>query len=221
MRFLRHAANHPHRLGVLPGSFNPVTVAHLALAEAALDTVDEVVFILPRHFPHKTYSGAGFEQRAELLTMALGPQPRFSAAVSDGGLFIEIAAECRAAYGEPVRLSFLCGRDAAERIANWDYGDPDAFPRMLAAFDLLVAARGGEYSPPESLSASFARLELNGAFDHISASEVRARIAAGEPWEHLVPAAVRRRVCEIYTPLRTLPSAGASPPRPSGSRSEA
>ena len=45
---------------------------------------------------------------------------------------------------------------------------------------------------------SFTRLELNGAFDYVSASEVRARIGNGEPWEHLVPAAARRRVSEIY-----------------------
>ena len=60
---------------------------------------------------------------------------------------------------------------------------------MLTQFDLLVAARSGEYCPPESLLSSFARLELNGDFDHVSASEVRTRIGSGEPWEHLVPPA--------------------------------
>src|ERR1039458_5080843 len=61
MEFLRRSKDRPYRLGVLPGTFNPVTVAHLALAEAALTIVDEVVFVLPRQFPHKTYSGAAFE----------------------------------------------------------------------------------------------------------------------------------------------------------------
>ncbi len=199
MEFLQRSINKPHRLGVLPGTFNPVTVAHLALAEAALTVVDEVVFVLPRHFPHKTYSGAGFEQRVELLDLVLAGEPRFSAAISQGGLFVEIARECREAYGADVRLSFLCGRDAAERIANWDYGHAGAFQEMLTKFDFLVAARGGEYCPPHSLSRSFARLELNGAFNHVSASDVRARIGRGEPWEHLVPPAVRRRVGEIYS----------------------
>jgi nicotinate-nucleotide adenylyltransferase len=198
MEFFRRPADRPFRLGVLPGSFNPVTVAHLALAETALTVVDEIVFVLPRQFPHKPYSGASFAQRVELLNAAIEGNPRFSTAASDGGLFVEIAAECREAYGPDVRLSFLCGRDAAERIAGWDYGHPAAFLEMLRQFDLLVAARAGEYCPPEGLSNSFARLELNGAFDHVSASEVRARVANGEPWEHLVPAAVRRRVGEIY-----------------------
>jgi nicotinate-nucleotide adenylyltransferase len=198
MEFFRRSAHKPYRLGVFPGTFNPVTVAHMALAEGALAVVDEVVFILPRKFPHKTYCGASFEQRVELLGMALGGEPRYSVAASERGLFAEIAAECRQAYGADVRLSFLCGRDAAERVANWDYGRRGAYVEMLQQFDLLVAARGGEYHPPENLANSCARLELSGAWDHVSASEVRTRIGRGEPWEHLVPAAVRRRVGEIY-----------------------
>ena len=198
MEFFRRSAEKTCRLGVLPGSFNPITVAHLALADAALKMVDEVVFVLPREFPHKTYSGASFAERVELLRMALAGKRRFSAAASEGGLFVDIAGECRAAYGADVRVSFLCGRDAAERIADWDYGRPGAFAEMLARFDILVAARAGEYCPPESLASSFARLEVSGAFDHVSASEVRARIANGEPWRHLVPAAVAQRVGEIY-----------------------
>jgi nicotinate-nucleotide adenylyltransferase len=200
MEFFRRSADKPCRLGVLAGSFNPVTVAHVALAEAALGVVDEVVFVLPRQFPHKTFAGANFVQRVELLGMALRDQPRFSLAASKRGLFVEIAGECRAAYGEDVRLSFLCGRDAAERIATWDYGRPGAFQEMLRQFDFLVASRAGEYCPPQSWLSSFARLELNGVFDHVSASAVRTRIANGEPWEHLVPAAVRDRVREIYPP---------------------
>jgi nicotinic acid mononucleotide adenylyltransferase len=62
----------------------------------------------------------------------------------------------------------------------------------------MVAARSGDYCPPRSILNSFTRLELNGTFDYVSASEVRARIGNGEPWEHLVPAAVRRWVSEIY-----------------------
>jgi nicotinate-nucleotide adenylyltransferase len=199
MEFFRRSAGRPCRLGVFPGSFNPVTVAHVALAEGALAVVDEVVFVLPRQFPHKTYCGASFEQRVELLGMVLGGEARYSVAASERGLFAEIAGECHEAYGADVRLSFLCGRDAAERIANWDYGLRGAYPEMLQQFDLLVAARGGEYHPPESLASSFARLELSGGWDHVSASEVRTRIGQGEPWEHLVPVAARRRVGEIYT----------------------
>src|SRR5207248_8252205 len=116
MEFFRRSLEFPRTLAVFPGSFNPVTVAHVALARAALNNVDEVVFVLPRVFPHKHYSDATFEQRLDLLQTALAGEPRFSIAASDRGLFVEIARECRVPYGPDVRLSFLCGRDAAERI---------------------------------------------------------------------------------------------------------
>src|SRR6476659_1697686 len=125
MRFFRRASTASKPLGVLPGTCNPVTLAHLALARAALTHVEEVVFVLPRVFPHKDYSGASFEDRVAMLTAALD-DPAFSIATADGGLFVEIARECRLEYGQDLRVSVLCGRDAAERIVGWDYGRPDA-----------------------------------------------------------------------------------------------
>jgi nicotinate-nucleotide adenylyltransferase len=198
VEFLHRAPGLPAHIGVLPGAFNPVTVAHLALARAALTRVDQVVFVLPRSFPHKEYTGAGIEARAALLLELAVGSASFSVACADGGLFIEIARECRAAYGGSVRVSMLCGRDAAERIVHWDYGVPGAIGNMLEEFGLLVAARRGEYTPPPRLAHAIGRLELEGEFDHVSASEVRQRIAAGATWEHLVPAAVRERVRHLY-----------------------
>src|SRR5579871_3522888 len=131
MIFVRRADGSPSRLGILPGTFNPVTVAHLGLAGAARGVCDEVLFVLPRVFPHKEYSGASLDERIEMLDSALRGLSGFSLAVADRGLFVDIAEECRAAYGAQVRLSFLCGRDAAERIAGWQYGHPGAFAEML------------------------------------------------------------------------------------------
>jgi nicotinate (nicotinamide) nucleotide adenylyltransferase len=197
MEFFRRAPGRPSHLAVFPGTFNPVTLAHLALAEAALQVTPEVLFVLPRSFPHKPYSGASFPQRLELLSLALEGRPEYSIAASDGGLFLEIAEDCRRAYGD-IRLSFVCGRDAAERIANWDYGAPGVFASMLKSFDFLVAARAGQYHPPGPHQTSFHTLELPANLDHISASEIRTRIARGEAWENLVPPAVQQRVREIY-----------------------
>src|SRR5215472_3393248 len=198
MEFFRRCDRVPARLGIFPGTFNPVTVAHMALARAALGTMDEVVFVLPRVFPHKHYSGASFTQRVEMLTAASAVEARFSIAASDHGLFIDIARDCRKVYGADVRLSFLCGRDAAERIAGWDYGRPGAWQEMLREFDLLVAARGGEYQPSLEELASFRQVPIDPACESVSATEVRRRIAHDEPWEHLVPQAIHARVREIY-----------------------
>ena len=198
MTFLQRANVAPSRLGILPGTFNPVTVAHLAMAEAGLQTVDEVVFVLPKAFPHKPYTGASFEERVEMLRAVLPAESRFSIATTNGGLFREIADEFHAELGQATQLSFLCGRDAAERIAGWDYGDPDAFRTMLREFNLLVAARHGEYEVPHEFRGVIERIELCGPFDHVSSTEVRERIREGKPWQHLVPRQIHHRARKIY-----------------------
>jgi nicotinate-nucleotide adenylyltransferase len=196
MVFLRRASIAPKRLGIFPGAFNPVTVAHVALAQAALAHVDEVVFVLPRVFPHKDYAGASFDDRLAMLDAALD-DPAFSIATTDAGLFVDIASECRAEYGDGVGIALLCGRDAAERIAGWDYGRPDAFAEMLRGFDLLVAARDGQYDPPAEFAPAIRRLNPAGT-ESVSATDVRERANRGEAWEHLVPAAARALARRIY-----------------------
>ena len=198
LEFFRRAAGQPARLGILPAAFNPPTRAHLALAHSALATVDEVLFVLPRGFPHKSYEDATFDQRVQMVLAATTSEPRYSIAASARGLFVEIAGECREAYSKNAQLLFICGRDAAERIVAWDYGEPDAFRRMLDQFELLVAARHGEYEPPAEIRGRIHALDVPGEIGVISATEVRDRLRRGAPWEHLVPVEIVPLVCEIY-----------------------
>lgn len=198
LEFFRRTEGQPQSLGVLPAAFNPPTLAHLALARAALAVTDEVLFVLPRQFPHKPYEGAAFHQRLEMLLAATRAEPRFSVAASACGLFAEIAGECREAYGDSPRLLFICGRDAAERIVSWDYGAPDVFRRMIEAFELLVAPRDGCYEAPPGIRHRVNTLQPIEDISLISASEVRDRLHRGQPWEHLVPPEIVPLVRAIY-----------------------
>ena len=171
----------------------------MALARASLAVTDEVLFVLPRAFPHKVYDGASFPDRLEMLRQALGDEPRFSIASTDAGLFLDIARQCRGAYPNAA-LQFVCGRDAAERIMTWDYGRDEAVPEMLREFEMLVASRGDVYEPPAQFTGRIHPLPLGDDYRDISASEVRARIARGEAWESLVPAAIVPLVARIYLP---------------------
>jgi len=200
LEFFRKAARQPARLGILPAAFNPPTRAHLALAQSALATVDEVIFVLPRGFPHKAYEDATFDQRVQMLMAATATEPRYSIAGSDRGLFIEIAGECREEYGQDARLLFICGRDTAERIVAWDYGEPDAFRPMLDQFELLVASRQGEYEPPAEIRDRVHALDVPAEISEISATEVRDRLRRGAHWEHLVPSQIVPLVRQIYPP---------------------
>src|SRR5580692_10426770 len=84
------------RIGVIAGAFNPVTRAHVALAEAARAHVDEMVFAVPRAFPHKEYSGASLDHRVEMLRRACERSLcEARVEIVDGGLFADIASEVR------------------------------------------------------------------------------------------------------------------------------
>jgi nicotinate-nucleotide adenylyltransferase len=168
------------------------------LANAALRLVDEVVFVLPLRFPHKEYELVGLEDRLEMLLAATADEPQFSVAVTDGGLFIDIARECRQAYGPEVEHWFLCGRDAAERIVNWDYGEPDAFLQQLKEYGLLVADRQGGYDPPAAMRDRIRRLPMEEDFDDVSATKVREYVRTGQGWAHLVPSSITEQVKRLY-----------------------
>lgn len=185
------------RLAVLPGSFNPPTLAHLALATQALEFAPEVVLALPAAMPHKTFDDVGPAERLKLMVAACEPHPRLSVAETERGLFIEMAREFRAHFG-PVEISFVCGRDAAERIVGWNYGDGDSIEQQLNEYALLVAARQGHYQPPPHLAHRIQALPLDGSFDAHSATDVRTRLTEGLPWEHLVPQQIVPLVAQYY-----------------------
>jgi nicotinic acid mononucleotide adenylyltransferase len=182
------------KIGVLAAAFNPITRAHLALVDAGLRVVDRVLCVVPRAYPHKEFEGAAFDERIEMLRRV---QAGYEIVVTEGGLFLEIARELRATHSGS-EIHFLCGRDAAHRVLEWDYGEPGMPERMLQEFGLLVASRQGEFHPPDHLKNRVSRLALEGDYDEVSSSEVRRRIAAGEPWEHLVPEAVVEMARRIY-----------------------
>jgi nicotinate-nucleotide adenylyltransferase len=182
----------PKRIAILAGAFNPLTRAHIALAQAASSVADEVVWVVPRIFPHKQIEGARLDQRLEMLH-----RMRYRVETTEGGLFIEIAREIRALEPES-EIFFVCGRDAAERILNWDYGEPGFAQRMLEEFGLLVAARQGEFIAPDAFKGHIIPILLNRSFDDVSSTEVRRRISAGETWEHLVPEEIVDLVREVY-----------------------
>ena len=196
LQFHKGSAVNRGSLGILPGAFNPPTNAHLALAEAALTQhrLGQVVFLLPRVFPHKQFVAASFEDRRALLEVALDGSPSLAIASSEGGLFIEIARSFRQACAPSVELFLLCGRDAALRIANWDYADGPSFASQLEEFQLLVASRQGAYSPAEEYRGRIHLIDLPTSFDQVSSSTLRQAIAEGRPWEQFVPEAVAREI---------------------------
>jgi cytidyltransferase-like protein len=181
----------PSRLGLLPGSFNPPTRAHVALAEAALAVVDEVTLVIPRAFPHKTFEGATAEERFEMMRRIASSRHGLSAAIANRGLYIDIVREARSEYPK-AEIHLICGRDAAERFFTWDYGEPGAAGRMLEEFRLLVAPRVGAFEPPAHLAHAVTSLEA-GDYDECSSTLIRSGHGLS-----LVPEEIAELVRRIY-----------------------
>jgi len=186
------------RLGVLGGTFNPVTRAHLALAQSALRefSLGEILFVLPGQLPHRAPEETTLEERLALLEVALAAHHRFSLAVCSHGLFLDIVVALAPHFPAGTKVFFLTGGDAAERILGWDYADPEkALAEMFARFDLIVAERAGGAAPPAAARLAAFRsqihtLRLPADVQQISATEVRERLRAGQPIEELVPPGV-------------------------------
>lgn len=202
MEFLFRPARQPGSVAIFPGTWNPPTIAHVEIARAALGRVDEVAWAIPRVLPHKDWSGAGFDERCDMIRRVARAENGFAAAMADGGLYIDMARGARRAYGPGVEISIVCGRDAAERIERWDYEEEGVFEGLVREFRLLVAARAGAYATDFPHGGRIETLEMANSFDDVSSSEVRRRIAAGESWEALVPEVIRNEVGAIYGAVR-------------------
>jgi nicotinate-nucleotide adenylyltransferase len=198
MEFLHRASGCPERVFLFPGTWNPPSVAHLDIAHAALRQADEVIWVLPRVFPHKTFEGPDFEARGRMLKALVEQTPGFSAAASGGGLYAEIADEAREHFGPQPEIMLVLGRDAAERIEAWDYGRPGVFEDFIKRYKLLVAARRGEHTPADRHAEYIFPLPMASSWDDVSSSEIRRRIAAGEDWRDLVPPEIAGMVEKLY-----------------------
>lgn len=170
------------------------------MAQAALAWADEVILVMPEAFPHKKFEGVSQGDRCRMLRLLAESADRYSAATTAGGLYIEMADEARAALGPDPEIRLTLGRDAAERIAHWDYGRPGVFEEMIARYPLLVAERAGRYEVADEHQEGIFHVDLPGSFDDVSSTEVRRRIESGEPWRDLVPAAIVELVTELYGP---------------------
>lgn len=199
-------------IGILGGTFDPVHLGHVALAEAALASLplSEVLW-LPSGSPgHRAPAAASARDRLAMLRLATAGNPRYriDAAELDLGeptYTVHTLTRMRAQLGHAQPLVLLLGSDSFLSLPSW--------LRWRELFDLAhiaVASRPGHIpsdggpvpelsaeiarrsARPEQLAASaagrIARFSMPPV--DISASAVRAGLAAGQDMRNLLPPAV-------------------------------
>jgi nicotinate-nucleotide adenylyltransferase len=192
----------PRRTGILGGTFDPVHNGHLAIARGALDAalLDRVLF-MPVGAPAHRATYATPSDRAEMVRLALeaeDPRLQFDATALDqpGPAYTaDTLALAHAKYPHDV-LFFIAGADS---LAHSVWRRLDEVARALERF-YVVPRRGSTWRDVEKVSgaldpvlrARFAPLDI--AIPEISSSEIRARIAAGQPIDGLVPVQIERYI---------------------------
>ena len=63
------------KIGLLLGSFNPITIAHVSMAAAVINSklCDKVLFVVAKHNPWKEENPAPFELRCQMIEAAIKP----------------------------------------------------------------------------------------------------------------------------------------------------
>jgi nicotinate-nucleotide adenylyltransferase len=207
------------KTGILGGTFNPIHLAHLRIAEEVREAcaLDEVLFIPAASPPHKAVAGdILFAHRLAMVTAAIADNPRFrvsdlEARRSGKSFSVDTLEELRRSDPTGERF-FIVGLDSFRDIATWKN-----FPRLFELAHLVVTARPG-VELPDPLAALPVAARAEFCYDgglkklrhrsgntvifleetrlDISSTLIRRKVAAGESIRYLVPPVVAAYIAE-------------------------
>jgi nicotinate-nucleotide adenylyltransferase len=192
------------RIGLLGGTFDPIHVGHLDAADAARRALalDEILVIPAHDPPHRNDEPyASSFHRFAMICLAIDGRPGYRASDIElrrqGPSYTAVTLrDLRREGWQPSEMYFIVGADAFAEIATWY-----EYPAIIEECRFAVVAR-----PGTTIEAALARTpslrSRVGDSIHLveaktaaaSSSEIRARLARGQPVDGLVPAPVARHI---------------------------
>jgi nicotinate-nucleotide adenylyltransferase len=180
------------KLAILGGSFNPVHLGHLFLADAVLSELhyDRVVLVPACRSPFKP-GVAGMESsahdRLEMIAASIAGDPRLTVddcEIRRGGVSytVDTITDIIQRYMPEGKPGLIIGDDLAEDFPQWKRSDA-----ILAMADIIIARRLHAGKPNILYQAS----HITNDVMEISSGAVRDKIAADTAWRYLVPLAAR------------------------------
>ncbi len=194
------------RIGVFGGSFNPVHMGHLIMAQDALELFElsRILFVPCAQPPHKTVALAPAEHRLAMLQAALEGELRFEASdieLRRGGVSwsVETIRELRSVY-PGAEITLMVGSDSLPDLHAWR--DVHTLLQLCRVVTLArpgvdLDALGRMDLKLESPWSERLRAQIRvGHLVHISSTDIRYRVAEGMSIRYLVHPAVEMYVLE-------------------------
>lgn len=209
-------------IGVMGGTFDPIHVGHLAIAEEAREAMrlDRILFVPAGEPPHKPAgSVTAVEHRVAMVVAAIADNPAFELSTievdREGPSYTVDTLEDLAAAGDA--LTLILSAETFAELPGWH--EPE---RLFEAARMAVVPRDGYAAPdPAWLSSTFPGREsrvsyLEGPRLGLSSTVIRARVAAGRSIRYLVPPAVEAYISthHLYRSDETTTEAQRRPARP-------
>ncbi len=197
------------KLGVLGGTFDPVHLGHLVLAEQAREQLGlERVLWVPAGEPWRKGDAlvTRGEHRVAMVAQAVADNPAFEVSTLEverpGPTYTADTLAILRELHDGSELVFLLGSDALEDLPNWHQPT-----RIVELASLGVACRGRDRLAGEALEGLLPGLASRVAWIDmpnidISARELRQRAATGGSLRYLVPRDVEGYIREhgLYRP---------------------
>jgi len=182
------------RIGLFGGSFDPVHLGHLLVAQAAREELDlaQLVFIPAAQSPFKPESApTPAPARLRLLRLALSGKTWCEIdeqEIRRGGVSYTIdTVRAHAGRSPHAQLFYLIGADHLRQLPKWR--EAEELARLV---QFVVIPRPGEAET--SFPAPFGGRFLAGFPLGVSSSQIRERVKAGLPIDHLVPCQVAEAI---------------------------
>jgi nicotinate-nucleotide adenylyltransferase len=184
------------KFGVLGGTFDPIHMGHLVLAEQVREKfqLDRVIFIPCASPPHKTEQELSPAQdRFEMTKLALQGNSYFL--VSDIELkreglsyTVETLRELKGLYKDK-EIYFLTGSDVLNEITTWK--NPEEIYKLAK---LVIGIRPGfdKFDPENHFAKKSIIVNITGV--DISSTQIREKVRKGESIKYLVPPKVEEYI---------------------------
>jgi nicotinate-nucleotide adenylyltransferase len=182
------------KLGIFGGSFDPVHLGHLLVAQAAMEELglDRLFFIPAAQSPFKPENKPAPDTvRLQWLRLALAGKTQCEIdeqEIRRGG--ISYTVDTLRDYAKKfsgAELFYLIGADNVPKLNEWR--EPAELARLA---EFVAIPRPGQADA--AFAAPFRGRTLKGFPLGVSASEIRARVRAGLPIDHLVAPAVAEAI---------------------------